>query len=65
MAPGVYLVSGTFRRLYMSGMQAEEKEEVFSTAVQKLSEKSTQASVQGLSPSPLSLCHHRQGHLQA
>ena len=49
----------------MSGMQAEEKEEVFSTAVQKLSEKSTQASVQGLSPSPLSLGHHRQGHLQA
>lgn len=56
------MVSGSFKRLYTSGMQAREKD-VFSTAVQELTEKSKQESVLGLSPTPLSLCHHRQGHL--
>lgn len=45
----------------MSGMQAGEKEGSLQHSCQKLTEKSTQASVPGLSPSPLSLCHHSRG----
>lgn len=42
-APGVSLVSGSFRRL---GIQTREKE-VLNTAVQKQTEKCTQESVAG------------------
>lgn len=69
-APGVFLVSGSFRRQYTLGMQTGGKEGRLEHSCSEANRETQEKSEiqEGLFSTPLSLCHHRtacwQRHLQ-